>query len=205
MIGWIIFSVLMLILAVLLFSSVKISLSINDAVRLSISYLGFALFVFDSANKNRNSKEKPKNTSKESDNNSFVSFLKRYAESKKKTELVKELFEILKLILTRFKKLLKKVRFKVLLLDLSIASEDAANTAILYGRICTLIYPLISMLSVSSGFSADKISVKTDFLSEDIKLELSSVAKIRISSLLIFAVSTALLVVRFKIGDLKNA
>ncbi len=204
MIGWIIFLVIVLILALLLISSVKISFHISDKVLFSVSYLGFSFFKFDSSLPKATEKKSSVTKKKEDKNESFTSFLKKYAASKKKSDLVKELFEIIKIILLRFKKLIGKIRFKNFSLDLTVASEDAAKTAILYGEICSVVYPVLSMLSSCLHFFLKSISVRTDFTSDEIKIKLSSVIKIRICSLLSFALSTAFSIIKLKLGDLKN-
>ena len=204
MIGWIIFSAIILILAILLFSSVSVSFKVNEGSYLSVRYLGITLYKFDSNNIRKSDKPKQTTNRKKQNDNSLVTFLKKYATTKKKTELVKELFAILKILFNRFKKLLKKIRFRKFSLNVLVGSEDAAKTAILYGELCSLIYPLVTLLSVCLDFKSENISVNSDFLNSDVKINLSSVIKVRMSSLLGFAMSTAFSVIKYKIGELKN-
>jgi hypothetical protein len=205
MTGWIICWVILLVLALFLFSHLSIDLYINESVKLKISYIGISLFSFDSTNTAKKKKEKPKKPKADLDGKSFVSTLKKYAASKKKGELVKELFGVFKLLLERFKKLVSKVKLRKFALDLSVGADDAAKTAVLYGEICSAVYPVLTFLSGCVDFSAENISIRTDFLSEEIKLKLSTVIKVRISSLFVFLVSSVFSLIKFKIGDLKNA
>lgn len=208
MIGWIVALSVVGVIFILLISSINVFLEINDRVFLKISILGITLFSYDS----ENTKTKPKNTkhkkkleaSDEKSLSTFSSLLKEYTKGKNKRELIQELFEIIKYLCIRFKTLLGHFRFKKVVLDLTVATDEAAETAILYGRLCSVIYSIVSLLESSVNFSSEKISVKTDFTSEKFKLILSSTFKIRVCYILGFALSLAVKVIKIKIGDIKN-
>lgn len=205
MIGWIIALSIFEIITTLLVSSVKIVLDIAERVFFEISFLGVKLFSYDSA-KPQIKTEKPKSVKpkKPEEKGKLTKLLKEYAKGKHKKELVEELLELLKVFCVKFKMLLSHVRFKKVHLDLTVATPDAADTAILYGRLCSVIYSLVALLESAVNFTPKKISVKTDFTSEDLKLVLSGVIKVRVLYVLGFAVSLAFSVLKMKIGDIKN-
>lgn len=213
MIGFIILFVVSAPIAVILLSSVKFSLEISDKVCFTVSYLGIELFSFDSSaekskppekkkqKKSRPKKEKPKKE-KERD---FKTLLKDYADSKdSKLEIVFDLFEILELLCIKFMKLLGHIRFKNVKMELVVATDDAAETAISYGRACAAVGAIVNYLDKAIHFSPKQISVVSDFTGTEYRFYLNGVIKLRVFFLLKFAVSTLFSLIKLKIGDIKN-
>ena len=208
MIGWIIALSILLIVSTLLISSVKFVVDIAERVLFEVSFLGIKLFSYNSEKPKTKSNKHIADTSKKSDKpkeeSKLVTLLKEYSKGKHKKELIEELFELLKIICEKFKILLCHIRFKKIYLDLTVATPEAADTAILYGRLCSVIYSIVSMLESSVNFTAERIKVKTAFTSENINLILSGVIKVRVLYILGFALSLGLAVLKTKIGDIKN-
>ena len=202
MIGWIIFFSILAIFAMLLLSSLKITLEIGENAVFKVRFLFFKIVNYDSENKSSKSKKEKKKPNKKK--KTLVDSLKEYASSKNKRELFFEIIEYLKIVLSKFKKLLSKTRFKKAVLDLTVATEDAADTAILYGKVCSAVYPIISILDTAMKFDPKRISVKTDFASNKMKLYLSGIIKIRFIHILGFLTSTALSIIILKLGDINN-
>ncbi len=208
MIGWIIALSIFLIIATLLASSVKIVLDISQRAFFEIGFLGIKIFSYDSSKpeikKEESKAVKIKKTDKSKEKGKLTKLFREYAKNKHKKELVEELFDLFKTILEKFRGLLPHIRFKKIMLDLTVATPDAAQTAILYGRLCTVVYSLVALLEYAVNFSPEKITVKTDFTSESLRLILNGVIKIRILFILGFALSLAFSVLKKKIGDIKN-
>lgn len=202
MIGWIIFFSILAIFTMLLLSSLKITLEIGENAVFKVRFLFLKIVNYDSENKASKSKKAKKKRSKKE--KTLVDSLKEYASSKNKRELFFEIIEYLKIVLSKFKKLLSKTRFRKAVLDLTVATEDAADTAILYGKVCSAVYPIISILDTAMKFDLKRISVKTDFASNKMKLYLSGIIKIRLIHILSFLISTALSIIILKLGDINN-
>lgn len=202
MIGWIIFFSILAIFAMLLLSSLKITLEIGENAVFKVRFLFLKIVNYDSKNKSSKSKKEKKKPNKKK--KTLVDSLKEYASSKNKRELFFEIIEYLKIVLSKFKKLLSKTRFRKAVLDLTVATEDAADTAILYGKVCSAVYPIISILDTAMKFDPKRISVKTDFASNKMKLYLSGIIKIRLIHILGFLISTALSIIILKLGDINN-
>lgn len=198
MIGLIIATVFVCIILTLLFSSLKITLSISDTVIFKLSYLGIPLFSFDKNKPVKKKKEKHK------DNKSFTEVLKDYTKGKSRKKIIQEILTVLKELCVKFGTVLKHLRFKKLEFDLTVASSDAATTAIAYGNICSLVYSLSGMLGSAYNFDAKKIKVSADFASEQVKFILNCQVKIRIVYLVRFALSTVLSIIKLKLGEVKN-
>ena len=60
------------------------------------------------------------------------------------------------------------------------------------------------MLESTYNFDAKKIKVTADFTSEQMKLELKSVIKVRLIHLINFALSSVFSIIKMKIGEVKN-
>ena len=202
MIGWIIFFSILAIFAMLLLSSLKITLEIGENAVFKVRFLFFKIVNYDSEKKGSKSKKEKKKPNKKE--KTLVDSLKEYASSKNKRELFFEIIEYLKIVISKFKKLLSKTRFRKAVLDLTVATEDAADTAILYGKVCSAVYPIISILDTAMKFDPKRISVKTDFASNKMKLYLSGIIKIRLIHILGFLISTAFSIIILKLGDINN-
>ena len=184
MIGLIIAGAVLCIILILLLSSLKITLNISDGVTFKITYLGLSVF-----------------TQKQ---NKLTNVLKDYAKGKSRKKVIEDILVILKQLCLRFVKLLKHVRFKKLDFNLTVASEDAATTAIRYGNICSIVYSLCGLLGSACDFDAKKVKVSADFASENMTLVLKSTIKIRLIFLVSFAFGFAFSIIKLKLGELKN-
>ena len=204
MIAWIIVLSILGIIAVVLLSSLKIVLSIDDKIIFKVSFLFITFVNYDSSKKKKKIKKVVKKKHKKKNKKSLVDTLKNYAASKSKKELIGEIFGYLKIVLSRFKALLKHTRFKKAVLDLTVATDDAANTALLYGKLCSLVYPVISLLDAAMKFDPKSISVKTDFASSEIKFSMSGILKVKLIYILGFIISIAFTIIKSKIGDINN-
>lgn len=89
-------------------------------------------------------------------------FVKIYKE-KGFINTVKYFADISGIILKRVLKLLKRFKFKKFKLNLTVASDDAANTAIEYGAVCSAVYPVIALLETQISLKSKKVSINADF------------------------------------------
>ena len=214
MVGILILIVVLTPIICLLISSVKLALEISDKVRFSISYLGIELYSFDSSvdklklpeKKEKSRKTKPKKeTAKKAKERNFKSILKDYADTKgSKLEIVFDILEILELLCVKFMKLMRHIRFKKVKMELVVATDDAADTALSYGRACAVTGAIVNYLDKAIHFSPQQISVVSDFTSTESRFYLNGVIKLRVFFILHFAVTTLFSLIKLKIGDIKN-
>ena len=101
-------------------------------------------------------------------------------------------------------KLLGHIRFKNVKMELVVATDDAAETAISYGRACAAVGAIVNYLDKAIHFSPKQISVVSDFTGTEYRFYLNGVIKLRVFFLLKFAVSTLFSLIKLKIGDIKN-
>lgn len=84
---------------------------------------------------------------------------------------------------------IKKLRFSRFCLDVSVASEDAAKTAIEYGAVCSAVYPVLALLTTTAKFKSKSINVSTDFDNCTPQCSLSFSVGTRVINALIVAVT----------------
>ena len=81
--------------------------------------------------------------------------------------------------------LLKKVVIKKFRLNVTVASDDAAETALLYGGVCGVLYPVVGFLETVMDFREDNMKIVCDYESEKPKLDFFAEVNIRVVHLLI--------------------
>ena len=184
---------LILLLAVLLLIPVFVYAEFSGEFSAKIKY-GF-ITVFDTQKKKpkrqdnkhekqNKPKEKPKSKSKPS-----LLF------EKKKSELglfgaIKYFLDILKDLLARILWLVKRIDFKHFKLDLTVASDDAAKTAVTYGEVCAAVYPVLSLLNANTNLSLKQVNISADFNKTAIDAEISVILKTRLIYFVIMGIKT---------------
>ena len=202
---WLYFALgIIALIGLLLVCSLKVKLHIDKTVCLKISFLGISLYSFDSAYAKGSHTKKPKKKKPKKEGSPLIDSIKKYASSKNKPELIAEIFTYLRLLCEKFRKIIPHIRFYDLNMNLAVATEDAAQTAILYGNLSSLIYPVCTLLSCATHFYTQNISVSADFSGKNIRFNLSTIIKIRLFFILKLLISLVFSLSKIKIGDLKN-
>lgn len=206
MVGWIILLFVISVVFTALISSLKVYVTLNDNAGIKVTYLGFKLFSYDfdaediAKSDDTNVSQQPEKKQK----SGFSTIIKKYAEGKNKHELILELFNLFKTICYRFKRIVKHIFVNNIYMNLVIGSPDASDTAILYGKICAILTPIISLMEQSKNFNVNAVSVRTDFTNSNLKLDFNLEIKIRTIYLVSFTLSTILDIIKNKLGDFKN-
>lgn len=86
---------------------------------------------------------------------------------------------------SRLKYILKKLTVKCFKLDIRISSDDAAQTALLYGGVCSVVYPVVAFLDTFMTFKKNDINLVCDYKKEKSELYFFFEAKIKSVYLLI--------------------
>lgn len=194
---------ILLFFFIILIIPVKVALDFSGGEFSFVLYYGL-IKVFDSKKprKEKPEKDKPKDKEKSGQDKK---------EGKKPSEIQK-LFEhkkeklgfggavrfFLGIIGEIFGKLvwvIKKIKFRKFRLNLVVASDDAATTAINYGAFCAGIYPLLSFLSSNTNLTLKEVNISADYNKTAIDLDLSIFLKTRIIYFLVLAIE---IFVRYK-------
>lgn len=109
---------------------------------------------------------------------------------------------LLKTLLYAVKDILKKCKIKRFETEITVASENAAKTAICYGVVCTAVYPLIEFIDTLSNLEIKRVDIHTDF--DHVTPDLFLNTEIRICPL--FLIKTAIILIKEykKIKDGEN-
>ncbi len=102
---------------------------------------------------------------------------------------VKDMLNLLKTLTEKTLPLIKKITVENLELYLTVASDDAAKTAIEYGALCTALYPTLSLIMSNAKVKAKKIDIGTDFNKTSYDFKASFTAKLRIIYLVKFIIT----------------
>lgn len=131
--------------------------------------------------------KKPENSEEKRKNSAFD-----YAKQKGLRGIINIIKQVTSLAADVFKDLFRRITFTEFSFNLRIAGENAADSAIKHGQICAIIFPALkAFFSVVSCENYD-INVNPDFSdTPKTEIDLKATAKIRIYSLLAFAVTKA--------------
>lgn len=164
---FIILSVIFLIF-VLLILPITFKLDYQNELICVIKYAGIVLFNSEKRVKLKKAKKKKiKKSGQDADTENKTedkeSFFKKIYNEKGFLGAVRYFFEIAGITLKKVLWVIKKFKFRNFELDIVVATDDAANTAIEYGATCCAVYPVLSFLKTNANFKADKINISADF------------------------------------------
>ncbi len=80
---------------------------------------------------------------------------------------------------SRLKYILKKLVVKHFKLNISVSGDDAAQTALLYGGVCSVLYPVVAFLESFITFKEDDMKILCNYEKERSELHLFIEAKVR--------------------------
>lgn len=102
---------------------------------------------------------------------------------------IKILQEAAKLLSTSLRKLARHIRVHVFSLEIAVSTDDAAETAIRYGKICSVVYPAASFLLSSTRSKEYTVDIRPDFDRDSSRIRAEAVLKIRVLFLLLIGIS----------------
>ena len=201
---------ILLFLFLLLIIHVTAEIGYHDTFIARVKY-GF-ITVFDTekpskpkkpkkAKKEKKKSESPKDGKPKKKKEGFIT---RIFKEKGKIGGIKFCFAVIKAGLIRIIRLIKKIEFKKFCLDITVSSDDAADTAIAYGTVCAAVYPVVAIIKENTEIGISEIYISTDFdkLSPEIKAQIT--VKMRLIYALIAALSFIFAYLRIKKESEKN-
>ena len=175
---------LLFLIALLLLLPVSVDLSYKEDFLVTVKFLGIKVFPLKER-KQAEKTDKPKSETKK-DNQLKTSFQK-LKEKYGFSGAIKEIFAFLKECLKHLGGFLKTVKFPKVKLNLVVVESDAFKTAIKYGEVCAVVYPVLSYLESKTNIKYKKIDVKSDFNAQKGEFDFSLTAKLQIIFLIITA------------------
>lgn len=161
---YIILGVLAFIFIILLLP-LTLEIAYDKEFLLKVKFFGICLYDNKSIKKD---KKKIKNNKKSYKKSEEIpaqkdGFLKSTYKQKGFTGTVVYLSEILKLVLIKIKWLLPRIKFHKFVFELTVATSDAADTAIKYGKVCSAVYPVFAFVQSNTPLKTEQINISADF------------------------------------------
>ncbi len=129
-----------LLILIILFLPLNVIINYDKELSIKLNFFGFNINVFSK----KVSYESNQDYSSENKNNniSVYNLIKKDGI----IDTIKYICDILKLLSSMTRKILKRTTIKDLTINYSVAGQDSFETSIKYGRICTLIYTTLGII-----------------------------------------------------------
>lgn len=190
---------ILLLIIFLLVSSVSVHIKHDEQTTVTVRYLFFKKSVssddenVSKSHKKRSEKQKP-------------DYLKTLFKEKGAAAAVKELVSILKSCVKSLGSPIKHLRVPEFSLLISVATDDAAKTAVEYGAVCAAVFPCLNAARNIFKFgSSTAVSVESDFCSTESRIKLETVLKLRLVYLLCAAIKILFAVIKLKYKEAASA
>ena len=198
---------LLLLFAFVLSVRLRIEASYNDTLNvvLHILFLEYTLVPFPEKKKKpkKRKKVKKQDAKKESDNKKEKkqSLLKKYTEKNGVDGLVSIITEIASLVTSTLKGLFEHIVINKFDVDIIIRGEDAADTALKYGKICGVFYSAVAVVLSTAKFDDYNLNVTPDFdetKDSEVKCETYFYIRMYYVALYLLKAGVKLLKIRYK-------
>lgn len=196
MIGIIILCLVLFLILLLLFLPIRVFLSYDETLSWKVK---FALIPLRDSAKTKETElpeHEPKKPKKEKSKKENL--FRRVIRKKGMKEGLQVIFAFLVKVLKKAKRLLKHITFHKICFHLTVGAEDAAQTALLYGEVCTALYPAFSFLDQASNVKYKEISISPDFVRPQVNPQFSCVVTTRIFFLLAAAIGIGIAFLSFR-------
>lgn len=187
----IVLGVVICLLLLLLFLPLTVDLNFKNELILKIKYSGITFFDSEKRVNLKNIKKRKKKAEKKRGESTSKkdNFLKKTYKQKGLLGTVSYFSKILILLFKKLWWVIKRFKFRKFKLNLIVATPDAADTAINYGKICSAVYPVLSFLSTNADFKAKEINISADFDKTESGFEISTSVTTRFFFWLVASVS----------------
>lgn len=213
MTGWIIFGSIVLLILIILWQSVKVIFVYENELELKVKFLFFTIYPTKPKKKKKPKKQKKQKQKKKAEktaeterktiiaeksdtkpgeqvSDAPVSDNKKADNKPKKKEKAKlninldMIMDFVRSASPPLKRLFKKIRWYDVYVDWVVGSDDAAKTALMYGGICSVLYPFFKWLDTYFTAHIKEINIEADFSKEKSDIFAYFVLKLRLSTAL---------------------
>lgn len=176
-----------LLLLVLIFSvSITVYVSIKDEIKIEVGALGIRYRAFLSEEKPKKKKEKEK-PEKEPQKEAEQAIKEKKPNEKSFSETVDFVLKLFKSVFPNAVGMLKRLRFLNIRIYMSVACDDAADTAIRYGEANAMIMSVLAALSSNFKTTVKACKIRPDFVRETSLYDISFKCKLRLCHVLFAA------------------
>ncbi len=188
MIALYIIGVIILIIAGILFLPICAVIKFEDKLFIAFKFLGITLFKFREkaeSERPKTEKKKPKAKADNGQENKLSYFYKNLKDKYGFSGAVKLILGFIRDLFPHIKTLLKHIKFIKIVLNITVAEGDAAKTAIEYGSVCAVAYPLLAGLEAVANIDYKAINISSNFESDEGVFSFSGAIRTRIFYLLV--------------------
>lgn len=185
----------------LLLSHISLYVKIDDGLTAYLRYLVIKVpFPLEKKKAKRRKKTASQSSEMLNESKKDKNIIAKMIKEKGLRTTVSELWDTFKPILIKAISTFKKIKVKRLDLKVTVATDDAAKTALEYGGICTLVFPTLSFLQSQLKFPdrAANVHIGVDYNSNKPTLYLFAKLKIRLITVLCAAISALWTVLKSK-------
>lgn len=198
MIALIILGAIVGLLLILLFLPLTIDLSYGSEFLIKIKYSGITIFDNKKGHKKEKAKtQKKKITSKQAESSEKDNFFKKTYKQRGLMGTIHYFSVILKIVIKKIFWVAKRFKFRRFKFDLTVATQDAADTAVKYGEVCAVTYPVFSLLQSVTNFKPQEVNISADF--DKTKWEFKCAILVRTSVIYWIIAGISVLIEIFKI------
>lgn len=191
----IVIGVILLCLFFLAITRISVYLAYDEKFVASVSVLGITVY---STNNPKKEKPQDKSTEEKSPKEKKDNIFKKIYRQKGLKYTVDLVNDAVKTVLNKLLWLVRRLKIRNFLLHLSVTGNDAADTAIKYGAICSAVYPTLAFVDSNLNFKPKKIDIYADFDSKDIQFKISTEIKAEVFILVALLVGCLLEYLKIK-------
>lgn len=161
-----IFLVLIGVLLLILFLPVHLSVTFNGnlKVRTGILFINYTLYPRPPISEEKKKKKQFKKERKQAKEKKQLSQAEEMLKQDGVWAVIEYYVQMGKLLKSAAIRLIRTITVDKLNLNIIVASDDAAQTAIDYGKICAVIYPVQALIESTMRVRRRSINISTDFL-----------------------------------------
>lgn len=191
---------IMLLLVLLCFIKLDFSAQYRDtlSLKLRVLFLSFTLVPTKEKKTKKKKAKKKKDTDEKKDKEPYV---KKLSDKKGLEGIVSMIAELAKLAYTTLKGIMANTVIKQFDIKLTVVGDDAADTALKYGKVCSVFYPAVTIICENTQCKDYSLDVAPDF-SDDAKTSVCADFRfhIRVFYVLKYALKALvkILIIRYK-------
>lgn len=180
----IIFAIILFFFGILLVSAVKLKIYLSENGYIVIKYL-FLRFRYDIYGDNKIKKVKKtsvkaKKRKSTTEPKEKVGYFKKIYTEEGLVEGTVKLLSTIKYIISKILEIISECKVDNLVLNIKIASDDPARTALTYGGVCAVAYPALGILNGMVDIKKQNVSILADYNAKTIEAKFLVIIKLRV-------------------------
>lgn len=187
------------LLIVFLLASVTVKVMISDTVRIWVGAFGIRFLILPAKQKKKRKSKKKKKASSVQKKKPTAKKGKRPKEKPHEQsfgETVSFAVDLLRATVPGAAALLKKIRFVNMRVFVSVGADSADETAVRYGMVCGAVYNTLAAIDSVMTLRVKSVDVVSDFVTGEMRYDISFLAKLRIGSILKAAIGILISIIR---------